>query len=94
MFLLIRSWEGSGLRQKEFCARAGIRLHIFYYWLRRYRETGAMSGQASKGFISVEMEPVTASAVLAEVIYPDGTRLVFKERVGLDLLRGLLADKV
>jgi transposase-like protein len=94
MFPLIRSWEDSGLLQKEFCARHGIRPHIFYYWLRRYRAGGDMSGQESNGFISVEMEPAVGSVVLAEVIYPDGTRLVFKERVSLDLLRGLLPTKV
>ena len=31
-----------------------------------------------------------AESVMAEVIYPDGTRLILKERVGLSFLQNLL----
>ena len=92
MFPLIREWERSGLSQKEFYTHHGIKPHVFWYWLRRYREEGQVAPQEAPGFVSIEMEGPEASAesVLAEVIYPDGTRLVFKERVGIGLLQGLL----
>lgn len=90
MFPLIQEWEQSELRQKEFCIQHGIKPHVFWYWLRRYREEGQAAPQASPGFVSVEMEEAPTESVLAEVIYPDGTRLVFKERVGLEFLQGLL----
>ena len=86
MFPLIAEWEHSDLSQKEFCALHAIKPHVFWYWLRRYRE----EGQPAPGFVSVEMEEAPLESVLAEVIYPDGTRLVFKERVGLVILQGLL----
>ena len=90
MFPLIQEWERSGLSQKEFYLQHDIKPHVFWYWLRRYREEGQVAPQESPGFVSVEMEQAPLASVLAEVIYPDGTRLVFKERVGLGILQGLL----
>lgn len=90
MFPLIQEWERSGLSQKEFYTHHDIKPHVFWYWLRRYREEGQPAPQEAPGFVSVEMEEAPAEFVLAEVIYPDGTRLIFKERVGIDFLRCLL----
>ena len=90
MFPLIEEWEGSDLKQKDFCAHHRIKPHIFWYWLRRYREEGQAAPKEAQGFVSLEMEVKPVASVLAEVIYPDGTRLVFKERVELELLQGLL----
>lgn len=91
MFPLIQEWEGSGLSQKAFCNHQGIKPHVFWYWLRRYREQqGALVDQERPGFVSVEMDQVPAESVLAEVIYPDGTRLILKEGVSLSFLQSLL----
>lgn len=90
MFPLIRKWERSNLNRKEFCALHDIKPHIFWYWLRRYREEGQVAPKEGRGFVSVEMAESPEEAVMAEVIYPDGTRVVFKERVGLSFLQGLL----
>jgi len=38
------------------------------------------------------MEASPGESVLAEIHYPDGTRLVFKEPVGLGFLQGLLPN--
>ena len=94
MFPLIQAWDRSGLSQKEFYHQHGIKPHVFGYWLRRYRKEGQLAPQEGPGFVSVEMEEAPAESVLAEVIYPDGTRLVFKERVGLAFLRGLLPQTI
>ncbi len=90
MFPLIEKWERSGLSQKEFYNHHGIKPHVFWYWLRRYREEGQVAPQEARGFVSVEIEEAPSESVLAEVIYPDGTRLIFKERVGLPFLQSLL----
>ena len=90
MFPLIQQWERNGLRQKEFCDQHGIKLPVFRYWLRRYREEEQPAAEDAPGFVSIEMDAPVIESALAEVIYPDGTRLVFKERVGLAFLQGLL----
>lgn len=90
MFPLIEEWKQSGLSQKEFCIRHGLKPHILCYWRRRYVERDQSVVDQAKGFVSIEMEQQMAQSVLAEVVYSDGTRLVFKERVGLAFLQGLL----
>jgi transposase-like protein len=95
MFPLIRRWESSGLSQKDFCARQGIKSHVFWYWLRRYRERYQGPKKAVKGFIPVEVEEqASEQAVLAEIVYENGTRLILKERVGVKFLQGLLPKPV
>lgn len=91
MFPLIEEWESSGLPQKEFCIDRRIKPHIFWYWLRQYRDSKQHPGKEAGGFIPVEVEGPATPAVLAEIIYPDGTRLVFKERVSLAVLRELVS---
>ena len=85
MFPLIQQWERNGLRQKEFCDQHGIKLPVFRYWLRRYREEAQPAAEDAPGFVSIEMDAPVIELALAEV-----TRLVFKERVGLAFLQGLL----
>lgn len=93
MFPLIRQWEKSGLSQKEFCAERGIKSHVFWYWLRQYRNRKQKPEKAVKDFITLEVESNLHQALMAEIIYPDGTRLIFKEGVGMKFLQGLLPKK-
>ena len=94
MFAIIQEWEESDLNQKAFYTQRGIKPHIFWYWLRRYRARVQPEKKSTKGFIAVEVEQAAESAVLAEIIYRDGTRLVFKERVGVQVLQSLLPKVV
>lgn len=91
MFPLIREWERSGLSKKEYYTRYEIEPHVFYYWLRRYREEGEPAPTAGRGFVSIEVEEgLQGEEALVEIIYPDGTRLVFKERVSTAFLQEVL----
>lgn len=91
MFPLIQEWARSGWSQKEFYRHHGIKPHVFCYWLRRYREEGEPAAKAADGFVSVEMaEEEPGQAALVEVIYSDGTRLIFKERVRSAFLQDIL----
>lgn len=94
MFPLIRAWEESGKSQKEFCAGRGIKAHLFYYWLKRYRVSKQAISEAGPGFVALEVAPVPEAVVLAEIVYSNGTRLVLKERVGVDFLRALLINSL
>ncbi len=89
MFPLMRSWEQSDLSPKEFCSRHGIKPHIFWYWLRRYRER-EKAGQSQQNFIPIKVEPKENKRIFAEIIYSDGTRLLLSEAVDLKVLRSLL----
>lgn len=91
MFPVIRAWEQSGLSQKEFCIQHGLKPHILCYWRQRYQDQAQSAIQSANGFVSIEMDQEIDQSVLAEVIYPNGTRVVFKERVRLGFLQGLLS---
>jgi len=92
MFPLIESWESSEQSQQAFCKAHSLPIAVFGYWLRRYREEKRRPAKKVQGFVSIEMEASPGESVLAEIHYPDGTRLVFKEPVGLGFLQGLLPN--
>ena len=89
MFPLIQSWEASDLSQKDFCALHHLKPHVFWYWLRRYRER-EKAGQSQQNFIPIKVGPKADKRIFAEIIYPDGTRLLLNEAVDLKVLRSLL----
>jgi transposase-like protein len=93
MFPLIRDWEQSEEDQKAFCTRHGIKAHIFWYWLRRYRDRSTDQGQEARGFIPVKVEESKEGSTYAEIIYPNGTRLVLNQAVEVKFLQGLLPKR-
>jgi hypothetical protein len=47
---LIRRWQESGLRAAEFCRRARLAPHIFYYWKRRAGPSAARRPEGGTQF--------------------------------------------
>jgi hypothetical protein len=77
-------WQQSGLTQKQYCEQNNIAYATFQYWLRRSR-----SNQPSPlpSFIKLDAPP---GCVYAELIVPNGKRLVFHQPVTAALLNALL----
>ena len=88
MFALVGSWEGSGKTQREFCSEQDISFHRFTYWLRRYREHQKEASGAAPSFIPLSLDAAIGSS--AEIIYPDGRRLIFHQAVAAQFLKALL----
>jgi hypothetical protein len=66
---------------------AGDPHHIFQYWYRRYRE----QDQAPPGDSGFARLTVTApTSTYCEVIFTDGTKIVFREPVAVQYLKSLL----
>ncbi|HEY4111826.1 IS66 family insertion sequence element accessory protein TnpA [Puia sp.] len=87
MFTSIGSWQASELSQKEWCRQQGIPYHIFHYWYRRYREQNPAPA-GDNGFVRLA---VTAPAdACCEVIFTDGTKIIFREPVAVQYLKSLL----
>jgi len=65
---LVQQWKESGLTQKVFCEKIGIKRTTFANWIKRSKETPRV------GFVAVTppIKPVSESI---EVIYPNGVRL-------------------
>lgn len=91
MFDMISSWQRSGLSQKAYCQEHNIRYHVFHYWYKCFRHL--QSPAKDEGFIPLKIQPVnsihTASAH-AELLLPDGRRLLFHQAVTSDYLKALI----
>jgi hypothetical protein len=87
MFASIASWQLSDLTQKEWCRHQGVTYHIFHYWYRRYREQqSAPSGD--NAFVRLTVKPEANAS--CEVVFTDGTKILFREPVPVQYLKSLL----
>lgn len=92
MFSMITLWQQSGLSQKAYCQQHNIRYHVFHYWYKCFCDL--QSPSKDEGFIPLKIQPVnctnTASAH-AELLLPDGRRLLFHQAVTSDYLKALIS---
>jgi len=75
---LITERQTSGLNVRAFCKERNIKEHIYYYWLKRIRETACKSMQT----VSV---PVFAPVTLSEVKIPDQPAKLTLNYAGISL---------
>ena len=87
MFAMIETWQHSGQSKKTFCAEQCITYHRFHYWHRRYKTHHSTADTNVTAFIPLHLPATTASA---ELIYPDGRRLLFHQEVDASFLKTLL----
>lgn len=65
---LVQQWKESGLTQKVFCEKIGIKRTTFANWVKRSKEN------TRQGFVAIT-PPIKPVAESIEVIYPNGVRL-------------------
>jgi len=93
---LIESWQTSNLTQKQFCTQHAIAYSGFHYWFKKFREEDAPS-QEGLGFATVKIptshkKPVERQgSVQAELVLPDGRRVIFYQGVDVQFVRALLS---
>jgi hypothetical protein len=87
MFSSIASWQQSDLSQKEWCRQQDISYHIFHYWYRVYREEHSQTDNGDS-FVKLSVKPEANSS--CEVVFTDGTKILFREPVTVDYLKSLL----
>lgn len=87
MFACIRSWQQSDVSQKEWCCQQEIPYHIFHYWYRKYKDRQEPAN--GKGaFVQLAMTSIPATG--CEVVFADGTQIVFHQPVEAQYLKDLL----
>jgi transposase len=87
MFVLIDQWQQSGLSQRAFCEQVNLSYHIFHYWYKRYRNK---ESKPLSSFIKLAVSsPSICSA--AEILLPDGKRILFHQGVSADYLKALIS---
>jgi hypothetical protein len=87
MFASIASWQTTNLSQKEWCRQQEIAYHVFHYWYRLYREDH-LEPVSDSSFVRLTVKPHVDAA--CEVVFTDGTKIVFLEPVSVQYLKGLL----
>ena len=89
MFSMIKNWKQSGQNQKAYCETHSIPYHQFHYWFKRYKLTHTPVKDIVPSFIQVQPS-VTEDKSCAEIIYPDGKRILFHRAVEVSFLKALL----
>ena len=88
MFKKIEAWKRSGQSQKAWCSEQRVAYHVFHYWYGQYRKFQTIT-PTNQDFVSLTVKPASTSSA-CEIVYPDGTRVVFHEPVGVSYLKSLL----
>jgi hypothetical protein len=73
---LTERWQRSGLTQRAFCEREGIKLSTFTYWrgkARRRQEEAPPPGATSFTEVRLDSVAVPGPDRCIEIRYPDGT---------------------
>ena len=87
MFSKIEQWQQSGLSQKAWCEHENIAYHIFHYWYKKFR--AANYAAAPSPFVELKLQP--SAMACAELLLPDGRRLIFHQPVGSDFLKAIIS---
>ena len=89
MFSLIEVWKSSGKTQIEFCREKDIAYHKFHYWFKKFNSQH-LTAQPSSTFTRIDLHSNPPGSGGVELIYPDGRKLIFHQRVDAGFLRSLL----
>lgn len=92
MLALIKQWEQSGMRQKDFYQQHNIPAHVFYYWHKCYKKpkAGARKPIAPANSF-VQLQPLAPSASSIEMHFQNGNRIIFNQPVSVDYLKALIS---
>ena len=86
----IASWKATDLTQKEYCVQHAIAYHVFHYWFGVYRKGLAIVKRKSGSFVKLKVTSSSNYRSYAEMVLPDGRRLLFHQPVTSDYLKALI----
>jgi hypothetical protein len=89
MLSMVEDWKRSGQNQRAYCQAHSISYHQFHYWYKRYKMGQVPGNDSGSSFIEVQL-PAPQSHDYAEVIYPDGKRVLFHQAVDVSFLKALI----
>jgi hypothetical protein len=95
---MIEFWQHSSLNQKAYCEQHSIPYHVFHYWYKKYRDTPLVAAKEHR-FVPLQVQSsvgaaagsVTTAGVYAEIVLPNGRRLLFHQGVSADYLKVLIS---
>ncbi|MEP6594988.1 MAG: hypothetical protein ABJA71_03535 [Ginsengibacter sp.] len=90
MLAHIGQWQSSGQTQKAYCTEHTIPYHVFHYWFKVYRDQNSADQQPASTFVKLKVA-ASSNATYAELMLPDGKRLLFHQPVASEYLKALIA---
>ena len=76
MYPIVESYLSGIKTQQEVCKDNELSIHVFQYWLRKYREERSKPEGEVSGFSSLEIAPASPSSTSTMVIHlPSGVRV-------------------
>jgi len=89
-FPLIEKWKQSQMSQSSFCTAQNIPIHIFRYWLDKYRQ---QTTKADENFIPIRIKsPISKITSSLEIHYPNGVRILLDGNTDAKLLKTLISS--
>lgn len=85
MFQLIKEYKQGGESQISFCQNKNLHYHIFYYWVRRYKDQQSPVGNTLIPVTIPKSEQTSDSGI--EIIYPNGVRMALPKNSDLSIVR-------
>jgi len=92
MLSLIKQWEQSGMRQKDFYEQHKIPAHVFYYRHKCYKKPKAGVHKpvpAASSFVQLQQLVPTSGNM--ELHLSNGNRIIFNQPVSVDYLKALIS---
>jgi hypothetical protein len=87
MFALVKNCMESGKSNKEFCKQQNISEALFYYWQKKYRETGSI---ARDGFLPLKIEKPVNCVNEIDICYPNGVHVKLTQGFDMSVIRSLI----
>ena len=88
MFPMIKKWQSSGIKPKKFCNKHDLSLQIFYYWLRKYKKSQALSVSE---FIPIAVNSIEESFKgEVQILYPNGVQITLSDEVSIPRIKALI----
>ena len=89
MQALIEKFDQSNVSKKQFCHQEGIPLSVFYYWQKKFKQTGQSSGI---GFLPVEVNHKTNTQSSIEISFPNGVVMRLEAGCDMEMIRSLITS--
>jgi len=86
---IIEGWKESGLPQKDWCERKKITYSTFHYWYKHYRQQEIRISEPQDNFVQLDVQDGRTESALAELVFPDGKRLIFYQQIDDALIKVL-----
>ena len=83
MFCHIQKWEQTNLSQRAYCKEQGIKMHIFSYWLDKYRRKSVKNNEF------IEINGLSANSGI-QLHYPNGVELILPAHISVEYLKRLI----